>query len=278
MTQTSTAFSRAWLVVGIVALVLYCGFPAAMLQYSDGTTLWVEAIWIVPAVIVAAGLGCSSWRFQLGSALVFIGALLLALNTLIYVGLAGGESIHPLAAVMAGSQVTLLVAGFVGLTGTGRLRWGFARWALVLAIPVLLAAAAGAGLALLVDWGPRAAEYPLAESIQYEVENVGFEGVVAAETEGSIASPPAGALRFVGVEEFPWEVRGSFDTSLADAVQAQRSAFEQAGWSVTLGPPGKDGRTMTARTADFVATLTFERDAGSSSEGAGTVVVLLTKP
>ena len=94
-----------------------------------------------------------------------------------------------------------------------------------------------------------AGAFPLADGIQ-------FEGPMVAEEEGA-----------------PREIRGSFDTSLAEAMQAQRSALESGGWSVSVRSSGETRGVMTARNSSWQARLTFERAAGN----AGTVVVRLTK-
>jgi len=94
-----------------------------------------------------------------------------------------------------------------------------------------------------------AGAFPLADGIQ-------FEGPMVAEEEGA-----------------PREIRGSFDTSLAEAMQAQRSTLESGGWSVSVRSSGETRGVMTARNSFWQARLTFEQAGGN----AGTVVVRLTK-
>lgn len=93
-----------------------------------------------------------------------------------------------------------------------------------------------------------AGAFPLADGIQ-------FEGPMVAE------------------EAPPRKIRGSFEMFLAEAMQAQRSALESAGWSVSVRSSGETRGVMTASNSAWKATLTFEQAAGD----AGTVVVRLTE-
>ena len=62
----------------------------------------------------------------------------------------------------------------------------------------------------------------------------------------------------------PPKMWGSFEMSLAEAMEAERSALESGGWSVRVKSSGETRGVMTARNSFWKATLTFERVAGSS--------------
>lgn len=129
----TAAFHRAWLTVGLIALVIYGGVPTA-LSSSGGeehltTYLWLVALWLVPAAIMVIGFVFGSR--QLGRVAVLVGSALLSLNTLVYFLLA--LQLH-----MVGCQVTLWAIGLLGVIAPHRSRWGFWRWTLVLLSPTLV--------------------------------------------------------------------------------------------------------------------------------------------
>ncbi len=112
---------------------------------------------------------------------------------------------------------------------------------------------------------------------RYSINN-GFGEAFGTEEQAG-AFPLADGITFEGPmvaeEEAPRELQGSFGTSVADAMQAQRSALESEGWSVSVGSSGETRGVMTAQNSYWKATLTFERD-GGAGEG-GTVVVRMTQ-
>jgi hypothetical protein len=213
---------------------------------SDALTIWLHAIWLVPAAVVAVGLVLGSRR--LGTVAVLVGSLLLSFTTLFFFMML-------LVVLMVGCQVTLMAIAIVGIAGTGRSRWGFRRWALVLLSPVILTGA----LQIVVQqtvWQPQGVEFPLAcSAIWFEMEGEG----------------PAGPQEFAGVDEFPWEITGTYKSSIAEAMRAQRSVLEDNGWSVSVGPSGETHGAMTARKSEWEATLTFEKTPGD----IGSVVIRL---
>lgn len=77
----------------------------------------------------------------------------------------------------------------------------------------------------------------------------------------------------VAEEAPPQKLWGSFATSAAEAMRAQRSAFEGEGWTVNLGAADQTGGTMTARNAFWQATLTFDKTGGER----GKVVVRMSE-
>jgi hypothetical protein len=100
----------------------------------------------------------------------------------------------------------------------------------------------------------------------------------AGQTEEQAgAFPFADGIRFEGPmvaeEAPPRKLWGSFATSVAEAMQTQRSAFEGEGWTVSVGAADETGGTMTARNAFWQATLTFEKAGGER----GKVVVRMSE-
>lgn len=173
-----------------------------------------------------------------------------------------------LAVQMVGSQLALVILGIVGLVGPGRLRWGFVMWAIVLAVPVLAGCAAGYWAMSSTGSGEGAMEFPMAQSVRFEFQGPGaVEGIEAPQ-----------APQYVAVESLPWETRGRFESSVADAMQSYRSLLEAEGWSVT---PAEVGDVLIARKAEVQAPLEFREGTGGAASGAesaagGTVTITLT--
>ena len=267
MMRWARPFGRAWLVVGIAALVVYCALPAVVLVASGGETWWYQLAWIAPGALACAGLYLGTRRpGPAGPILVLAGGLLLSLTTAFYFMML-------LAVHMVGSQVALVILGIVGLVGPGRLRWGFVTWTAVLAVPVLVGAVAGYWAMTYVGSGAEGVEFPMAQGVRFEFQGPGpVEGLEGVEE-------PQGP-QFVGVETLPWETRGRFEYPVAEAMRTYRSALEAEGWSVT---PGEVGDVLSARKADVEARLEFREAAGAgatggeSAAGGGTVLITLTR-
>jgi hypothetical protein len=251
----ATAFKIAWVVVGVAALAGYAALPVSMLSSADAESVWTAALWLVPAAFVVAGLVVGPRSLHPGAICVLVGGFLLGPNTLLYLGLGGVESAT---LPMLGCQITLMGAGVAGLGAVHRPGRIAASWAVLLATPLIVLVLTLGGMSLL--WSPEgraeADAFPRAVTISFEEPSRGFNGT--------------------------WEMGGKYDVPLAEAVSAQRSALEAAGWDVRTegweasaeGGVGEPS-LLTASKAGWLAELGFEQFGEPGVPAQGTVMVRL---
>lgn len=251
----ATAFRIAWLVAGVAALAGYAALPVSMLSALDASSVWVEALWLVPAALVGAGLVVGTRRLHPGAILVLVGGFLLGPNTMLYLGLGGVDSASLL---MLGCQVTLLGAGAAGLVAVHRPGWIAASWAVLLVTPLiaLVLTLLGSSLLWSSEGRAEAKAFPRADIISFKEPGRGFSGT--------------------------WEMSGTYDVPLADALSAQRAALEDAGWDVRTegwaanaeGGVGEPS-AISASKAGWLAELGFEQFDQPGVPTRGTVMVRL---